>query len=280
MRLFSILFLAMSFSSYAQKSYTVMTFNTMCDYCNKGDHDPFETRIQYIQKTIDKHNPDLISLQEIRIADQALQILTNEKYELIFTENFIFSYADPTLAIKKEKFEVIERGQFWLGPGEGVSMGWKVAIPRQVHWVKIKDKSNKKEFYFIGSHFDNRYENLDGSSQKVQSFVENLKSPFIFAADTNIRTDSPRYDALIGNEFVNSYSLINDYKVTDESYKMHELCYKKGGKNFPGCAVDHVLLSKSNEWTVQNWTIDVTKFGKNKTFASDHRAIIVELTLN
>lgn len=277
----SLLILLLSFNCFAQSSYKIMTFNTMCDFCGSDKYPEYEQRIKYIKQTVEKYKADLISLQEIRTQSQALQIFTLPDYELIMTDTIAFSYADPLLAINKTKFEILEKGQFWLGPDDNLIWGWKFALPRQVHWVKIKDKKTNKELYFIGSHFDNRPENLDGSIQKIVKFVKTLNAPFIFAADTNIQEHSKRYDELSAEEFINTFDLVTSYKVqAQQSYLEKELCYKQNEKGFPGCRVDHILLSKQNDWKVLNWIIDLSKFGEKNLFTSDHRAIISEVILN
>lgn len=281
MKLISTLLLLMSLNSLAQSSYSVMTFNTMCDLCLKDNFDDFDKRIEYIKETVSKYSPDLISLQEVRTSEQVKDILSQKKYEIILTENIFLSYADPALGIKKSTFEILERGQFWLGPGEGISVGWKVALPRQVHWVKLRHKIDKNELYFIGSHFDNRIENLLGSRSKVREFVKELNLPFIFAADTNIPVDSERYPGLVADVFTDSFDLVDRYKVnTNNEYKNKDLCYRKGGRSFPTCRVDHILLSQAHSWKVLTWEIDTFKFGADMRFASDHRAIYAKITLD
>ena len=251
----------------------------MCDLCGSENYDSFENRIKYIQTTIKEHAPDLISLQELRLVSHAKGLFT-QNYRLIATENMFISYADPLLAINAKKFAILKQGHFWLGPQDGFSFGWKYALPRQVHWARLRDKRSQQEILFIGSHFDNRVENMLGSAKKVNDFIKQFDIPVIFAADTNITTDFKAYPILLGNELNNSFDLQNKLIIVgSKKYNDLDLCYLRKGNTFPQCRVDHILLSKNHPWKVKNWTIDITKFGPNSSFASDHRAIITELEL-
>lgn len=253
----------------------VMTFNTMCDFCGSKKYDEFSKRKNQIAKIISKHSADLISLQEIRTGSQAEEIFKDKpQYKIYYSDSFLISYADPTLAINTTKFEVLEDGQFWLGPNNGkFSLGWKFALPRQVVWTKLKMKENGFEFYFIGSHFDNRVENMLGSAKQVNDFVKASKLPVIFAADTNSTSDFEGYKKLVGSEFKDSYNLFNEKRVI-ASTEHKNLCYHRKGDIFPDCRVDHILLSNHINWKTLSWQVDTQTFGKEKRFPSDHRPVI------
>jgi len=253
----------------------VMTFNTMCDFCGSKKYDSFDTRKSQISQIINKHSADLISLQEIRTGSQVQDIFQNNKdYKLFYTDSFFMSYADPALAIKKSKFEVLEDGQFWLGPNDGkFSLGWKIALPRQVVWTKLKLKETGFEFYFIGSHFDNRVENMIGSAKQVNDFVKKSKIPVIFAADTNSTSDFEGYKKLVGTEFADSFNLYKEKReIAGSEHK--NLCYHRKGDIFPDCRVDHILLSRHANWKTLSWLVDTQTFGDQKRFPSDHRPVI------
>src|SRR5690606_12132021 len=147
----------------------------------------FMQRVPYIQDTIKRYAPDLIALQEVRNKFQ-LDILfkTTPHFEWVYTHNELLSYPDPILAFDPQRYEKIRSGNFWLGPRPEFNFGWKLSLPRQVVWVKLKDKITGKIFIFMSSHFDNRIENLQGSAIMVGEYIKELTLPTIFAADTNL----------------------------------------------------------------------------------------------
>ncbi len=262
---------------------TVMSFNTMCDFCGNESFDPFDQRKDYISKTIKKYSPDLISLQEVRLGSQVKDVIKeNPSYKAIFSDSALMSYADPALIINLKRFEVLEEGQFWFGPKGGeFSLGWKTALPRQAHWVKIKDLKTNQEYTFLGAHFDNRVENMKGSALMVNDFTKEQTNPVIFAGDTNCTSDFEGYELLTGKELINTFDIKKKFNISGKKSSDKDLCYHRKGSSFPECRVDHILLSNDTRWEVSDWTIDINKFGSRGTYASDHRAIIstVELKL-
>lgn len=252
-----------------------MSFNTMCDLCGKKGFDDFDSRKRSIKKIIEDENADLISLQEVRSGAQ-LEYFFSKKpnYDLIYFKNFLFSYADPALAINKNKFSILDNGQFWLGPNDGkFSIGWKYALPRQVQWVKLKDKISNQQFIFIGTHFDNRVENMIGSAHMINQFIKKHRLPAIFAADTNSTVDFEAYTYLTSGLLINTYDQYSETRNIANSINNKNLCYLRKGKKFPECRVDHILYTKDSPWKVSHWNIITYKDPKAKNFPSDHRPV-------
>lgn len=255
-----------------------MTFNTMCDFCHGSNFFDYEARANAISQIINKHQPDIFALQEVRSKPQIEMILSPfSKYKFVLTEGLFLSYADPTIVYDKNKFFLLETKNYWLGPKKDeFNFGWKFALPRQVIVAKFKRKKDLKEFYFLSAHFDNRIENLKGAALLVNKLVTDLKKPVIFAADTNITTDMDSYKILISKIFINSFKL-KEKLSHSSSIPPKDLCYSRKGDHFPSCRVDHILLSHAHSWQVNDFIIDTTKSYGGK-YPSDHRPVIVELT--
>lgn len=260
--------------------YKVMTFNTMCDFCNGSNYFDFNNRLQKISDILKTHRPELIALQEIRKSSDIIKLKDDlQGYNIVQSEYAFVSYSDPALLYQINRFQELERGQFWLGPEKGeFSFGWKVALPRQVHWVKLLDKKSDKEIIFASSHFDNRRENLRGAAKMVGKYFKKFNEPIIFAADTNITIDMPDYKLLTDHLFINSFALKKSFHVIGNYKKDRELCYTRKGKRFPECRVDHILLSSKHQWNVQKFTLDLTRY--KESFPSDHRPVIIDVQLN
>lgn len=264
----------------AAVDFSVMTFNVMCDFCHKVEADVYSKRKNFIQATLQSHRSDLIALQEVRLGSQVEELFKDmSEYELFYTDSLLMSYADPAIAVNKKKFEVLDHGNFWLGPREGkFTLGWKLALPRQTLWVKVKSLEDDQTFIFITSHFDNRVENLLGAAKMLEEFVKAQREPVIFAADTNTTRAFEGYKNL-NSKLVNAYDIKENFSVEGEAKSEKDMCYPRKGSEFPACAVDHVLLSKDTPWKVREWTIDLRRFGKQSRFASDHRAIVAKISL-
>ena len=251
----------------------ILNFNTMCDVCKGSDYFQYENRLQQIAQQIKKHNPDLVSLQELRTISQVkkiTEILTD--YHFIATDGFLMSYADPTILYKKNKFTLINSQTYWLGPNQGnFSLGWEVSLPRQLMVARLRYQ--KREFNFIASHFDNRMKNLENSIIFTNQIAAQLTGPIIFAADTNIAVDTSLYKSLT-NMFIDSFDLKKTLSITGSYQSDRDICYLRKGKEFPNCRVEHILIDKKFKWDVANYSIDATTIN-----LSDHRAHIVELKL-
>jgi endonuclease/exonuclease/phosphatase family metal-dependent hydrolase len=269
-----LLLILISNSAYSTK-LKVMTFNTMCDFCKGSSFFDYDKRVDEIQKSIRTLEPDIISLQEVRTVSQLKNILKPfEHYNLVTSDYGLVSYADPAIIYDKTKYKLIEKGQFWLGPNKGkFSFGWKFALPRQVHWVKLEDLETKQNFYFISSHFDNRIENLEGSVEMLRDFLKDKTLPTIFAADTNLTTDMLSYKKLVNNLLVNAFDLRSQFTAIGTYKSEKDLCYLRKGKKFPECRVDHILLSKNTSWKVYSFIVDANK-SKEMNFSSDHRPVM------
>lgn len=252
----------------------------MCDLCTRKNHDSFEQRSTAINDTLSRYRPSLIALQEVRTVYQLDKLFTGlTQYKLIYTQGMGLSYPDPTIAFDTNQYTLIQNGQFWLGPGEGFSFGWKFALPRQAVWAKLKSKSDAREFIFITAHFDNLMPNLDGSASKVNQFILQQQLPVIFAADTNLPAEYDTYKKLIAGGITNALDAKKELKINSNfPYRSRDLCYTRKGKRFPQCVVEHVLLSPGTDWQVSLWQVDAIKYGKQQRFSSDHRAMIVDLS--
>ena len=95
---------------------------------------------------------------------------------------------------KKERFELLEMGQFWLSetPNVPASESWNVSLPRMVTWVRMKDKKIGKEFYFLDTHFAHRGQDEQArteSAKVIAAFIQKLPAnlPLLLTGDDLIR---------------------------------------------------------------------------------------------
>ncbi len=264
-------------NSVQADSIKVLNFNTMCDFCKGSNLFKYDERIKSLRRVIDKHQPDLMSLQEIRTLSQVERLTKNyPRYKIIATDSLLVSYADPAIVYDSEKLKLLETKNYWLGPNNGkFSFGWSTALPRQILIAKFKSKN--KEFYFISSHFDNLRKNLKGASEVLIDIFHQFKLPTLFAGDTNIPMDMRLYTSLT-SEVTDAFDLKENFNVMGEYKSDKDICYLKKGKVFPTCRVEHFLLSKAHDWKVKSFTIDANKYYEGK-FPSDHRPYILDVEI-
>ncbi len=281
MKLLIILVMLFSQSLYA-KSMRVMTFNTTCSVCEKGKFDSFSKRKYWIVDTIKRANPDLISMQEVLFPHQLHWIKKKLKdYHVTYYRKFYFlRHTDSALFTRKDRFRINRYGGFWLGPRGGwFSFGWKPRLPRRIEWQKLEDLDTGHEFYFIGSHFDNKTKNKDNSAKMLLKRFKGTELPVLFAADTNLKPSKEGY-GILTSFFDDTYDLSPKITlVRNSDTSENDSCNLEKGKTFPECRVDHIFVSKKDQWIVSNWAVDQFKYGKKQRFTSDHRALFVDLEL-
>jgi endonuclease/exonuclease/phosphatase family metal-dependent hydrolase len=252
----------------------------MCDFCAKGhENGTFSDRLASVADTINRHDPDLVSLQEIRTHAQVEELLSHlrEKYTPAFAEGFLLSYADPTLLVRASRFTIEEKDGFWLGPHTpGFGLGWKTSFPRRIEYARLRDARTSSELYFAGTHFDNNPRNRDPSAELLVKKFGESPIPVIFAGDTNLRPDRPGY-ATLTSSFRDTFRETSEHPYISNTPTIPtDGCNLEKAATFPECRVDHVLVSRNAPWKTKSWSADTYRYPATKGMISDHRAIIVE----
>lgn len=246
----------------------LMTFNTMCEFCHKKDADVFDNRKMLIKDIIKKSDADIISLQEVIRSSQLEYFVDTDKYNLHYYQNALVSYPDAALAIKKKDFLILDKGHFWLGENTtNFNFGWKWAMPRILLWMKVQHIQTKRVFTIYGSHFDNRLENLAGSSKLIRRIAKESEN-MIFLADTNSTYEMQSYQTM--------QEALIDLAIDFEGGR--EYCYLKKGKKFPDCRVDHIMTNIKDVKT-NKYEVILEKVTNTERFPSDHRPIYLEVSL-
>ncbi len=275
-----ILLSSLIFISFKVKALRVVTFNTMCDICAKKEfnYPKYKYRKNHIVDTLRRLDGDIVALQEVRASRQLKRIKRKlGNYNLYYSKFKIFKFADPAILLRKDRFIVLDKGGRWLGPkgDRRFSLGWKLALPRRLFWLHVYDKKIDREYIIATSHFDNRKANKEPSSEVVTNLFRDKKIPVIFAADTNLRPSMLGYENL--NEvFVDSFDIKDQFTILrNVPTSIHDGCNIEKDTVFPDCRVDHIFLSRNDNWRVSNWIIDHHKYPKS--FTSDHRAIAADI---
>ena len=274
------LILALAVSGVATASaLRVVTFNVMCSICRHTDEiGPLSERMAGIADTINRHDPDLVSLQELFTEGQAKDLLRQLEgdYQMVYPDALFVGFADPTLLVRKSRFRVLRSGGFWLGPNApGFSLGWKLALPRRVEWAELEDRTNGLHFTFAGAHFDARRKNSNPSAELVVKMLLPRDTPLIFAGDSNLPPGTPGYAALSAS-FRDTFGEVSEHPyIANGPTRNSDGCNLDPTFVFPDCRIDHVLLSPGAPWRTRSWSVDVFRYERG--FASDHRAIVVDL---
>lgn len=137
----------------------VMSFNVRYD--NPGDRDNgngWEERRQRVSDAINFYDADIVGTQEV-LAHQ-LEDLKVRLPEYAMTgvgrEDGVTKGEYAALWWKRDKFDVVDSGNFWLSatPEVAGSMGWDGACVRIATWAVLRDRRTGREIFALNTHLD------------------------------------------------------------------------------------------------------------------------------
>lgn len=151
-----------------------------------------------------KESPDVIGLQEAMKCQLDYIDYTCPEYAHVGEDRDGGIEGGETMAIyyRKEKFDLVEHGTFWLSESPDiVSRGWDAACNRTVTWVKLKLKGNNKSFYYFNTHLDHqgkiaRSKSIELITEKIQQ-IAGKKPVVILGGDMNSSLDSPVFKPIL-----------------------------------------------------------------------------------
>ena len=268
----------LAFSSFqsvgAEEPIRTMSFNIRYGKANDGDNH-WRTRHQLVLKTIKDYKPDLLGTQET-LNFQAEYLQKNLPKYASFGRS---REKDPnqgeqcTVFYLKSRFELLDKGQFWLSekPEEIGSKSWDSSLPRIATWVKLKDRSNKRTFIFLNTHFDHRGKVARHESAKlIARRVAEFKLPTIITGDFNSGENSDPYKALVKNRMT---EILDSFRAKYPEKQKGEGTFNSWRGTDSGARIDWVL--STSEFDVKQAAIN--KFNENGKYPSDHFPVTASL---
>jgi len=255
----------------------VLTFNVLCRHCDKEGYDPWEERLPAIREVLERHDADLVGLQELIGRDDLGEVLgPASPYEAVTYPLGPWRYADAALLYRASRFELLDSGQLWLSPrpDRPFSAGWKhISLPRYAAWAHLRQRSDGFELLFVNAHFDNNGPNKDGAAALFHDVFGPIAGqlPLVIAGDFNTHRAADRYPTLLGGgalantaDLAAVVGLDGDADGAPAYFDTDRL-------------VDHVLVGGGA--TVLRWTQESPRYGDAEARPSDHPVIVVELEL-
>ncbi|MDT0678289.1 endonuclease/exonuclease/phosphatase family protein [Autumnicola musiva] len=255
----------------------LMTYNIK--YANENDgENSWSKRKAALTGLLRFYNPDILGLQEAMLGQlEYFQSNLNEyNYIGVGRKNGKTEGEFSPILYKSAKFEVLERGTFWLSETpEKPSTGWDAAYPRICTCAFFQNKKTGEKFWYFNTHFDHRGEEArKKSAELIYRKIEELnkdKFPVILSGDFNLEphTDGIKY---LGEKFLDSREISENGcfgpEKTFNAYEFHEE---------PINRIDYVFISREG--------VAVKKYGVlnnsyDQKYPSDHFPVLVELQLN
>lgn len=219
-----------------------------------------------------RYSPDIIGFQEFRVKWEPLI----EKYYGDQYDSFV-KYRNQTTDIeavailwKKEKFECVKTGYFWLSDTPEVeSRGWDELCNcyRICAYVVLKEKQSGKEFVAMNTHFGFGDDCQVKSVKLIHEYSQKISNlPTFVIGDFNMKPDSLGYA-----EIVKYFKDVNVCTVNDKGTTFHDYHPEK----ITDQQIDFCFIN--NKVTPLNFEIIRDSFdGK---FPSDHYGIYSEVDL-
>ena len=225
----------MCFSAGKQETAKIRwgTFNIRLQ--NDGDEKAgygWSVRRDRVADYIKEKHIDIIGMQEVlhvQLEDLLARLPEYDYVGVGRTDGATKGEYSPVFFLK-EKFEVLEKGNFWLSetPDMPGSKGWDAALERIASYVKLRDKASDKVFMAVNTHFDHvgvtaRRESAKLIMRKIQEIVG--KQPAVVTGDFNVTEDDEAYTTMTTNEFRMNDAYHMTPNHTGTTYTYHNFCH-------------------------------------------------------
>jgi endonuclease/exonuclease/phosphatase family metal-dependent hydrolase len=157
--LLSILAITVPSSTRAQSALDpirVMTFNIRYDTPNDKEN-AWPHRREAVAELVRFFEPDILGVQEALLHqyDELRNALPEYIAYGVGRDDGAQTGEAAPVYVRTDRFEVIERGTFWLSDTPEVpSVGWDAALPRIASWLRLQDKQSDVRLLVVNTHFD------------------------------------------------------------------------------------------------------------------------------
>ena len=274
MRILFFILLFVANQSIQGQSIKVMTYNIRLDTEQDGVN-AWPKRTKKVFELIRKYDPDILGVQEAlhHQMQDLVKNLNEYGYVGVGRDDGKEKGEYSAILYKKKKFDVKEKGTFWLSKTPDVpgSKDWDAAITRVASWATLIDKNSTRQFLILNTHFDHigkeaRTNSAELIKNKLPKLAHSL--PVIVTGDFNCTREELPYTTLMQPTSI---------KLTDAAPASPSgtFCGFEVGK-IECRAIDYIFYS--SPWEASNYT--VIKDNDGKYYPSDHLPVLVELQLN
>ncbi|MDL5046790.1 endonuclease/exonuclease/phosphatase family protein [Oscillatoria amoena NRMC-F 0135] len=257
------------------QSVRVMTYNIRFDNPDDGVN-AWPNRIQKVVALIQKHNPDIIGMQEAlhHQVQDLLRMLPDYSYVGVGRDDGKEKGEYCAIAYRNDRFGVLRAQTIWLSAtGEVGSIGWDAAITRIATWVRLYDKELKQELVIANTHFDHAGKQArSGSAAYLAGYFGYMfngrQQPFVLMGDFNCDRAEEAYAALL--KIANG---ITDTKPANDSTGTY--CgFEVGAMECK--AIDFIFYTK--DWALRHY--EVIRDNDGKYYPSDHLPVLAAFELS
>ena len=153
--------------SKKETPFTIIQYNIRMNTPSDGEN-AWPLRKEKVAGLLKFHEADIFNVQEAlpEQMDDLTALFPDFDHVGVGRDDGIRAGEHMGIFYKKDRFEKIKDGMFWLSETpDKPGFGWDAVCNRTVTWIKLKDKITKKTFYVFDTHFDHRG-NKAGKNQR------------------------------------------------------------------------------------------------------------------
>lgn len=256
-----------------------MTYNIRLDLASDGAN-AWLHRKAMVSAIIRREAPDLLGMQEVLLNQKQNLERTLPGYRMVGVarddgrEKGEFS----PIAFRRDRFELIDSGTFWLSPTPPVpGKGWDAAYPRIATWALLRDRHNRRSIRVVNTHFD--HVGVVARRESAALILRWLRQgasaglPTILMGDLNSTPDDPGYKLLADRT-----SGLRDARLASRTPAYGPPGTFNAFKidSDAPAPIDHVFVS--DRFAVERYAVVTQHWGGR--LPSDHYPVVVSLKLD
>ena len=251
----------------------IMSFNVLCSG-KKEEKRYWTDRKEMVIDIIKKYKPDSFGLQEAhhRWMNYVAKMLPEYDYVGVGRDNGKRMGEFSPVFYLKDKYEVIDKGNFWLSETpEKPGKGWDAACVRICSYAVLKDKKTGKCYTHYNTHLDHvgPIAQREGAKLIAERCRKYPDMPAFITGDFNVTPDSEAYKTVIASGYEDSRTIA---KKSDDSHTFHFFDKLDNGR-LRRDIIDYVFVK--NVKSVEKFKV-ITDTYEGK-YPSDHYPVIADI---
>jgi len=245
-----------------------MSFNVLT---STGGAHGLRRRYSGVVQTILDALPDSFGLQEAHeLWRVPLKRDLGEFYNVACNKGRVFGFHEGTpVFYRKDKYEVVKEGVFWLSERPGVaSIGWDAACPRIAGWAVLQEKNSGFRYAHFNTHLDHKGPvAMANGARLMADRINALGLPAVLTGDLNCEPGS------VPMEYLKAGGL-TDLRFAAARGDTGPTFHGYDGR--PGTVIDYVYANHYMRGAVQ---FKVIRDQYDGMYPSDHFAVSATLIL-
>lgn len=263
-----------------------MTFNVRGSFHDDGEN-AWERRAALNVRTIARHDPDLVGLQEVQAGNLEAYGRDLPPYERVVGPEYGAGEPWDRLAIfwKPERLELLESGGLWLSrTPDRRSLDWDAACIRTALWARFRVAETGAEIVHLNTHLDHRGElaREEGARLIVAELrrTEAEGYPAVVTGDFNCGPGTTPYALFAEAGFSDSY-LAAGRDPRERPNTFHRF---QGNSFIPWEGADPVyldwILTRDGASRIDVTSSSVVRDHEHPVYPSDHYPVLADLLLD